>query len=136
MNTDKKYTIIVSAFRECYSDLDNFLATEKLASWIIERAHVDYERAVGVYKGAAELSFVIHTNSSNVVSNIRTHCTYELGQDCVLVSNNRQGMVELHNSLQGAGVIKIGKRFVKYNRPPMNAQAYTVLNGTDYYVVE
>ncbi len=87
--TDKKYTVILSAYLASNTALTNLLFTERMKDRLLHEYHVNPLRAVGVYKGDSEHSFVVHTNSSHTVGDIKRLALECYGQDSVLVSNNR-----------------------------------------------
>lgn len=131
--TDRKFTVMLSAYQAQCSELDNLVNTELLHHYIEHDLHCHPIRAVGVYHGDTEQSFVIHTNSSNVVSQLKRHVLDEYNQECVLVSNNRKHEVLLHN--QDATAQYIGERFTRHYSTPKGANSYTIINGKDYYTV-
>jgi len=131
--TDKKYTVILSAYLAVNSDLQNLLFTERMKDRLLHEYHVNPLRAVGVYKGDSEASFVIHTNSSHVVGDIKRLGLECYGQDSVLVSNNRKHDIQLH--MHNCTTVHIGHTFRCYTGVPDGCQAYTVLKGCDYWVV-
>ena len=133
LHTDKKYTVILSAFLDSNSDLQNLLFTERMKDRLLHEYHVNPLRAVGVYHGSAEQSFVIHTNSSHVVGDIKRLGLECYGQDSVLVSNNRKHDIQLH--MHDCTTMHIGHTFKCYTGVPNGCQAYTVLKGCDYWVV-
>jgi len=83
--------------------------------------------------GGAEQSFIIHTNSSSVVADVKRLGLDVYHQECVLVSHNRKHEIKLHNS--DATNKYIGERFVRHYATPKGATSYTILNGKDYYTV-
>lgn len=131
--TDKKYTVILSAYQSTNSDLQNLLDTERLHDRLEHEYHVHAIRAVGVYHGGSEQSFVVHTNSSNTMSNIKRLALNAYHQECVLVSNNRKHDIQLHN--QDATTDHIGHQFKHEHKLPKSTDNYTVLNGSDYWSV-
>lgn len=132
--TDKKYTVMLSAYQSTNTDLQNLIDTERLFSYIEHYMHVHAIRAVGVYHGGAEQSFIVHTNSSQVVSQLKLHALNEHEQECILVSNNRKHDIQLHNS--DANTTHIGHGFKMTYKAPKGATSYTILNGTDYWSVK
>jgi len=130
----KKFTIICSAYQAQASQLDNMLATDEMAKYLTNQVFVEYTRAVGIYRGQGEQSFVINTNSSSVVSHVTRYCQHTHNQECVLVSNNQRHSIKLH--FEDCSKQDIGHNFgVHGGKPSAKVDAYTVLNGTDYYVV-
>ena len=133
LTTDRKYTVMLSAYDPVNSALTNLRNTEKLA-WVIEHEiHAHAIRAVGVYNGDAEQSFIVHTNSSQVVSRLKLLALEYMHQECILVSNNRKHDIQLHNS--DATTSHIGHTFKLTGKAPKGATSYTILNGTDYWSV-
>lgn len=131
--TDKKYTVMLSAYQDDNDLLVNLINTEVMR-WHIEHAiHAHPIRAVSVYHGCVEQSFIIHTNSSNVVTELKQYALDVFNQECVLVSNNRRHDVQLHNS--NATTTHIGHVFKLAHKAPKNAVSYTILNGCDYWNV-
>jgi hypothetical protein len=132
--TDKKYTVMLSAYQGDCDELDNLLRTEIAAQYIERNLHLHPIRAVGVYHGNAELSFIIHTNSSQKMTELKRYALNECNQECVLVSNNRKHDIQLHNS--DATTSHIGHGFKCQDKAPKGATSYTVLNGCDYWSVK
>ena len=133
ITTDRKYTVILSAYLASNTPLQNLLFTSRLKDMLQLSYHVNPIEAVGVYKGEGEQSFVIHTNSAHKMGDIKRLGLEMYGQDSVLVSNNRKHDIQLHMS--DATTVHIGHTFRGYTGVPDGCQAYTVLNGTDYWVV-
>lgn len=133
LHTDRKYTVMLSAYCTVNSELLNLLNTERLADYIEHTLHLHAIRAVGVYHGQAEQSFVIHTNSHNSVTSLKRYALYELSQECVLVSNNRKHDITLHNT--DATTTHIGHKFKCQDKVSKGATSYTVLNGKDVWSV-
>ena len=131
MQSNMKYTVILSAYHVGTSALDNMLNTERLNNYLVERCP-DTLRAVGVFEGTPEQSFVVHTNSSNLLNRIVSTGLYDHDQICVLVSNNRTLEIALYNA--DGTRDSIGTRFAVHSNTPKNAHAYTVLNG-EYWTV-
>lgn len=133
IKSDKKFTIIFSAKQRDVSDVLNALNTDSLAHHLNEVLHVDFIRAVGVYDGELEQSFIVHTNSSHMVSNIKRYVFDKYNQDSVLVSVNRDckaiSLMYPHGDF-----VRIGTTFTQLGGAPSKGN-YTVLNGTDYYSV-
>lgn len=133
LHTDKKYTVILSAYLDSNTALTNLLLTERMKDRLLHEYHVNPIRAVGVYQGDSEQSFVVHTNSSRVVGEIKRLGLECYHQDSVLVSNNRKHDIQLH--MHDCTTQHIGHTFKCYTGVPKECQAYTVLKGCDYWVV-
>jgi hypothetical protein len=133
LHTDKKYTVILSAYHPDNEPHVNMLFTERMKDRLLHEYHVNPIRAVGVYQGGSEQAFVIHTNSSHVVGDIKRLGLECYNQECVLVSNNRTHDIQLHNS--DATTTHIGHTFRCYTGVPKGCKNYTVLRGCDYWVV-
>ena len=131
--TDKKYTLILSAYRDDNSNLYNLILTERMFHFLEHECHVHAIRAIGCYRSTVEQSFVVHTNSANVMAQIRRYAFDECNQECILVSHNRHHDIKLHNQ-DGTNSL-IGKRFNHTNYVPRTTYDYTILNGADYYTV-
>lgn len=131
--SDKKYTVILSAYQADNTPLENLIATELMRHQLENEVHVHAIRGIGVYHGASEQTFVIHTNSHNQAYEVRTLGLHQHNQECVLMSNNRKHVIKLHNT-DGYNTV-IGERFMQTNKPPQGYNSYTILNGTDYYYV-
>ena len=134
MNTNKKFTIIFSACQEHESNLLNLVNNQRLALYLACELHVEYQNAVGVYHGACEQSFVVHTNSSSVVVRVAAHVFDEYNQEAVLISQNRERDIILRYANPRKQDMAIGNTFKQHTSTP-KADDYTVLNGTDYYTV-
>lgn len=133
LTTDKKYTVIFSAYQDMCTPLENMVNSARLEQFVRHNCHLNPIPAVGVYNGGCEQSFVVHTNSSNSVSHVKRHVLIAFNQECVLISNNRTHSIKLHNG-DGSNT-PIGKRFTHSHSTP-SGDNYTVLNGNDYYIVE
>lgn len=133
LNTDKKYTVILSAYLDTNTGLTNLLLTARLKDRLLNAYHVHPIAAVGVYQGVGEQSFVIHTNSSHTMGDLKRLGLEVYGQDSVLVSNNRRHDIQLH--MQDCTTKHIGNVLKHYQSMPKGCHNYTVLNGCDYWVV-
>lgn len=133
LKTDKKYTIIVSAYQANNTLLQNMVATMRLHKFIEVYCHCHAIPAVGVYHGDAEQSFVVHTNSSNTMAQIRRAAFEVDNQECILISNNRKQDIQLHYPL----VTKhVGHYFrMSEGHAPKGAHSYTILNVNHYWSV-
>lgn len=132
MDTNTKFTVIFSAHQAIDSGLSNLISSSTLEYQLTNVVYTDFIRAVGVYQGSSELSFVVHTNSANTIKQIARLCFGDYNQECILVSNNHKHYISLQ---YGDGTKQqIGKRF-KHTLKTPSGDAYTVLNGTDYYEV-
>lgn len=132
MNTNKKFTIILSAFDNRACNAANYRAHIALLAYITARTD-DVHQAMGMYKGEVELSYVVNTNSSNIVSQLREHAWYRCNQQCVLVSNNRKNEIGLYHS-DWEQNDTIGSRFVPHTTAPRGVDAYTYVDDV-YYTV-
>lgn len=133
LNTDRKFTVMLSAYQSSNSELENLIDTEKLHHFIEHHCHVHAIRIVGVYHGGAEQSFVVHTNSTNTLHQLKIHALEVHNQECVLISNNRKREIKLHDS-DGVNVL-IGTHFAQHHSAPKGANSYSILNGRDYWTV-
>ena len=131
--SDKKYTVILSAYQTSNTQLQNLIDTELLRHQLESELHVHPIRATGVYKGEGEQSFVVHTNSHNQAYEVRAIGLHTFKQESVLISNNRRHEVKLHNA--GGFNTVIGERFISAGHALKGHDNYTVLNGTDFYFV-
>jgi len=131
MLLNTKYTLILSAFKGASNEVD-YIANAKLAHWLQHVAHVNVTQCVGVYKGGAELSYVVHTNSAQTRRLITDYALHELEQDSILVSHNRLRDIVLYYAKKEAQ--HIGTAF-RANRKQPKANDYTYLDGM-YYTVE
>lgn len=131
--TDKKYTVILSAYNQDAPTVDNLLASDLLASVLSVNLNLEAIRAVGCYQGQTEQSFIIHTNSSNVVEQLK-RVAWDLSQDCILVSNNRRHVIRLY--YPETAPLEIGERFAINNKLAGNGLlSYTVVRGEYWAVV-
>ena len=133
LNTDKKFTIILSAYQDSNTVVQNLIDTCKLRAYIEHELHAHHIRAIGVYKGGQEQSFVVHTNSNKVVYACRKQAYDVHNQECVLIRNNRKHEIKLHGS--DANNTLIGEHFMVRSSAPSGCDNYTILNGKDYYIV-
>ena len=131
--TDKKWTIILSAYQPTNTPLQNMLDTERMFDSLEHRYHVHAIRAIGMYKNSLEYSFVVHTNSTNQMAEIRRLALNAYHQECVLVRHNRKHEIKLHH-FNGENTL-IGKNFHQSSGELKNVYNYTILNGTDFYTV-
>jgi len=130
MNTDKKFTIILSAYQAGGSLEASMLNTELLAQQLDTLA--EYSRAVGVYMGEPEQSFVVTTNSSSKLAQIKRLAFDEYKQECVLVRQNHKREISIVYPDKSE---MIGKHFNLSLTQPKQSYSYTVVAGTDYYTV-
>lgn len=131
--TDRKFTVVLSAWRSHNSGMTNLLLTERLFDNIENRLHLHAIRAIGCYQRDAEQSFIIHTNSSNDVNELKRLAFDVYDQDAVLVVYNRKHAVKLH--FQNATTEQVGNRMVHSTKPVQGHDSYTILNGCDYWSV-
>ena len=133
LKTDKKFTVMLSAYQATNTDLQNLIASALMKDIITNSMHCHAITAIGVYNGRAEVSYVVHTNSSQIMTRLKRYALDECEQECVLVSNNRKHDIQLHNS--DATTAHIGNKFRRQDKVDKHATSYTVLNGTDYWSV-
>lgn len=133
LHTDKKYTVMLSAFIKDSSLKTNLMLTARMKSRLHEEYHVNPIECIGVWHGESEVSFYIHTNSSNTVTELKRLALNAYHQDAVLISNNRRHDIQLHNS--DATTDHIGTKFVQCHNPNQVGAGYTILNGRDYWSV-
>ena len=133
LTTDKKWTIILSAHQAINSPLQNMLDTERMFDSLEHRYHVHAIRAIEMYKNHLEYSFVVHTNSTNQMAEIRRMALNAYHQECVLVRHNRKHEIKLHHS--NCENTLIGHHFNLSSGQLKNVFNYTILNGKDYYTV-
>ena len=132
LTTSKKLTVIVSAYQKSNTPLQNLIDSEALYAYIEHKVHAHAIRAVGIYKGGYEQSFVVHTNSSSKMVLCRRYAYDVSHQECILVRNNRKHEIKLHNC-DGFNTL-IGEQFKQQATAPKHRD-HTILNGTDYYTV-
>lgn len=133
LKTDKKFTIMLSAFMKGTSLLTNLKLTARMKLRLHDEYHVNPVECIGVWHGDSEVSFFIHTNSSSTVTEIKRLALDVYKQEAVLVSNNRKHDIQLHNS--DATTDHIGKHFVQHANAKQIGPCYTVVNGCDYWGV-
>lgn len=134
MKTNYKYTVILSAYLQEQANVNNLLASDRLAAVLDTRSFFDvpHTRAVGCYRGQVEQCFIIHTNSNNVVSELK-RIAWEFKQQCILVSNNRNKAISLYYPDSAPRLI--GERFAINNKLAGNGLlSYTVVSG-EYWAV-
>lgn len=124
MKTNCKYTVILSASSATASTMHNLIESVSLEYSLANIIYTDYINAVGVYQGTSEQSYVVHTNSSNVVGQLARLACEEFKQECILVSNNRKHCIHLQYGDNTKQVI--GKRFALTYKQP-TSEAYTML---------
>lgn len=130
--TDKKFTVILSAYQQDAPVVHNLLASDELAILLSLNGSFEVTRAVGCYEGKTEQSFIIHTNSSNTVNELK-RLAWDFEQDCILVSSNRTYKIHLH--YPDSAPLHIGERFAINNKLAGNGLlSYTVLRG-EYWAV-
>lgn len=128
--TDKKFTVILSAYDGAKSSLKNLIATDDMAVLLATNGDFEALRAVGVFQGTSEQTFVIHTNSSNTVEEVK-RLAWDFNQQCVLVSNNRNKVIRLYYS--DSAPEQIGERF-SLVATHAKCENYTILNGEKWGV--
>ena len=111
MKTDKKFTVILSAYTEANSQIQNLIDSEALYNKLanLQGGFVNPIRAVGVYAGKPEQSFVIHTSAHTILEQVK-FLAFEYNQECVLVSKNRDNHISLHYPT-GKSPMHLGERF-------------------------
>lgn len=131
MNTNKKYTVILSAEIASNSATDNLIATENLALYLRHVLKLKIDSAIGCYKGFQETSFVIHTNRVEVAQGLIHYGLKYLGQECILVSRNADADIKLFFADTWKAPQSIGRYFVPNKDASEN---YTILKGTKWSV--
>jgi len=132
IHSDEKFTIIVSAYRSSNTPLENMLATEDMANYLEYFLGVSFDRALGVYEGQPEQSFVVHSSNSREVRILTSHALQQYKQECILVRRNDFHKVMLYFPNK---VVTVGRNFTLSASVPDNAEGYTILKGKDYYTV-
>ena len=129
MKTDKKYTMVVSAYQAGNTLLENMVATQALHHFLERTCHVHAVHVISVHRDIPAQAFLVHTNSSNIMGQIRRAAFERDSQECLLIRNNRKHDIQLHY----LDTCKhIGKDFSRAERA---AHSYIILNGTDYWSV-
>lgn len=110
-NTTKKFTVILSAYQSAQSAFENMIASEALYNKLanLQGGFVNPLRAVGVYAGIAEQSFIVNTSSRAVLEDVK-RLAWEHNQECVLVSSNRINKIVLQYPT-GKAPMLLGTRF-------------------------
>ena len=132
--TDKKYTVMLSAYQPDNDELQNLIDTERMHDSLEHHYHVHAIRAVAVCRGEAKQSFVIHTNCRNAMIEVKRMALYTYHQDYVLVSNNRKHDIQLHDC--NANTKHLGHSFKCQDKAPKGTTSYTILNGRDYWSIK
>lgn len=132
MNTNKKYTVILSAWSADAANHINIINTDYLKKYLEYVLYLNIEEAKGCYKGGSEISFVIHTNQLHTVQHLVNYASAVFNQECVLVSNNAEANVSLHYQSKFTHRVEcIGALFVPNKGDGEN---YTLLNGQAWSV--
>lgn len=132
LTTDRKYTVILSAHCAGNSDIVNMIASDTMRDYIEHSVHSHSIPAVGVWKGAGERAFIVHTNSHSVVRQLKQYAFEVHEQVGVLVRNNRRRDIMLVSN--EAVTTHIGTHFIEHIAQPIRNHSYTILNNK-YYTV-
>mgnify|MGYP003671507689 CR=1 FL=1 len=131
MNTNKKYTIILSAFTSANTYSQNLAATDALQDYLTNSLYLEVSPATGHYEGHNELSFVIHTDDTLTVQYLSLYACTHLKQECVLISYNGAARITLQSHEIGKHTeTVIGSHFVPTDN---GAEDYTRITGTGKY---
>lgn len=133
--TNQKYTVILSAYNQDAAPVNNLLASDALYNKAanLQGGFVNPIRAVGAYMGNIEQSFIVHTNSSNIVEELK-RLAWDFKQDCILVSNNRKNVIRLY--YPETAPLEIGERFAINNKLEGNGLlSYTIVDGEYWEVI-
>ena len=131
MNTNKKYTVILSAEVSTASADENLESSVNLELYLKHVLKLNYDVAIGHYQGSEETSFIIHTDSSSTAEHLISYATRYLNQECVLISYNAKAEVKLYFSDYWKAPLTIGSHFVPNSGDGEN---YTRLNGKAWSV--
>ncbi len=134
LTTDKKYTVMVSAYRASNNALENMIDTERLYDRLEHHYHVHAIRAISVNPSSVRQVFIIHTNSSHDMAEIKRLALNAYHQTSVLVSNNRKHDIQLHDI--NACTTHIGHSFKSQRYSAPSEQCYTIINGQDYWSIK
>ena len=136
MITNKKYTVIVSAWQGTETLENNLVESDNLRCYIQHVLKLKPLQAVGCYNGKSELSFVVHTNRIEVAQGLINHVNTVHFQECGLLSDNAAAKIEL---IAINGRTSIGARFAYFSSTALlqakKPDNYTILNGTYWQVI-
>lgn len=134
LTTDRKYTVIVSAYQASNTVQENMIASERLFDRLEHHHHVHAIR--GIYSDPSKVHqvFIIHTNSNHDMCEIKRLALNAYHQTSVLISNNRKHDIQLHDS--NANTTHIGHGFKCQDKDLSDRKCYTILNGKDYWSVK
>lgn len=140
MITNKKYTVIVSAWQTSETLENNLIASDELKCYLQHVLKLEPLQAIGFYEKKSEVSFVVHTNQIHTVQHIGGHIYQHYSQICMLVNFNALAAVELHYlSATTLRVERIGTHFETFGGTHQNhvekPDNYTILNGQYWQVV-
>ena len=135
LDTDRKYTVIVSAYRASNNALENMIDTERLFDRLEHHYHVHAIRAISVDPSSVKQVFIVHTNSGHDMSEIKRLVLNAYHQKLVLVRNNRKHDIQFHYS--DANTKHIGHNFkcVRYSTPT-DKDCFIILDGQDYWSIK
>ena len=131
--TDRKYTVILSAYQSYNTELMNLTDTERMYDRLEHHYHVHAVRAVTVNHNSVAQSFVIHTNSRNAMTEVKRLALEAYHQGSVLVRNNRKHDVQSHDS--DANTKHVGQSFSHHDKAPKGINTFIILNGKDYWSI-
>lgn len=136
MITNKKYTVIVSAWQGMETLENNLVESDNLRCYIQHVLKLEPLQAIGFFDGKSELSFVVHTNRLEVAQGLINHVNTVLFQECGLLSDNAAAKIEL---IAISGRMDIGTQFETFGSVALlqakKPNSYTILNGTYWQVV-
>ena len=126
----KKVTVVIlSAELSTNSAMDNYTDSFRLEE-VLKNGNVNYARAIGVYKGVKEISFVCNTTDENI--DLFLDLAKCFNQESILVRDTRGVHLFYLNGefpeLIGDSLVQVSPKFAK------TFDGYTLLKGA-YYVV-
>lgn len=130
MLTNKRYTIILSAFRDSAPLPHNMNNSIALARYLEDILRVEHHIADGHYHGSEEVSFVVHTNSSRIISIIKAYAFEAHHQDAVVISYNDRAKIDLVFA-DDSVPLPLGTKFAKGRGDGLS---YTTIDGVDWSV--
>ena len=124
MLTNKRLTLIVSAFQGRETLAVNHANTEDLRHYLAIATSGDIIPSIGHYKGDTEKSFVVHLNDTIEAFNIYRHVIDHYNQECVVFASYEDAAIALWYD---ESAVKIGTHFIRGT-----GLGYTTVNGEDW----
>lgn len=127
MNTVKQ-VVILSAEKSNLDRINNGKRTMLLEQMILDIG-LNFEPALGVYKGSEERSFVVVINNNTDLETLKSFAFKNFEQESILYQDSNQ---EAYLITNGGDVIQLGKLTNVPREVATRQDGYTLMNGQYY----